>query len=462
MEQFGAAKLGDSRRVDRLVRVAAGASENPSGKVSEVFSSSCELDGAYDFLENDHVSACSIALAMMEATARRCIHQEFVWVAVDGSSLNLTDHARVKGFGSVGTIDAGASGLKVISALAIGRDGATVGLLAQTWWARQAGPKRSAKEKRKSRRARPDKEKETRYWLEAIDDARQRLDETGAHGWFQLDREADARPILLGLQASGHRFTVRSAWDRVVDGGQFLRATLERQLPVAAYDLDVPGRATREARHARMIARHAPTKLRLRDRRTNKTTWLAVHAVWVREEGTTPEGEKPLDWLLFTNAQVQSVDDVYLVVEGYARRWRIEDFHRTWKSGACNVEQMQLRSREAAVRWATLLAAVATRVERLKHLARNQPAQLATLELSTDELRVLIALKRRNKKRTESIPRAAPTIAQAVQWIAELGGYTGKSSGGPPGSITIARGLERLRYAVDGARATATQDVDEI
>jgi len=461
MEQFGGAKLGDARRVDRLVQVATGASENPSGKVSEVFSSSRELDGAYDFLENDHVSACSITLAMTEATARRCINQEFVWVAVDGSSLNLTDHARIKGFGSVGTIDAGASGLKVISALAIGRDGATVGLLAQTWWARQAGPKRSAKERRKSRRARPDQDKETRYWLEAIDDARQRLDETGAHGWFQLDREADARPILLGLQASGHRFTVRSAWDRVVDGGQYLRATLEQQNPVAAYELDVPGRATRKARRARMVARHAPTKLRLRDRRTDKTTWLAVHAVWVREEGTTPEGEKPLDWLLFTNAQVQSVDDVYLVVEGYARRWRIEDFHRTWKSGACNVEQTQLRSRDAAVRWATVLAAVATRVERLKHLARNQPEQLATVELSSDEIRVLIALKRQNKKRTEAIPRATPTIAQAVLWIAELGGYTGKSSGGPPGSITIARGLERFRHAVEGVHAMAILDASE-
>jgi hypothetical protein len=204
-----------------------------------------------------------------------------------------------------------------------------------------------------------------------------------------------------------------------------------------------------------MVARHAPTKLRLRDKRTGKTTWLAVHAVWVREEGTTPEGEKPLDWLLFTNALVQSVEDVHLVVEGYTRRWRIEDYHRTWKSGACNVEQMQLRTREAAVRWATVLAAVATRIERLKHLARNEPQQLATVELTADEIRVLIALKRRYRKRTERISSGTPTIAQAVWWIAEIGGYTGKSSGGPPGSITIARGLERLRHAVEGVEAMA-------
>jgi len=31
-----------------------------------------------------------------------------------------------------------------------------------------------------------------------------------------------------------------------------------------------------------------------------------------------------------------------------------------------------------------------------------------------------------------------------VRWVAEIGGYTGKSSGGPPGSTTIARGLEQV------------------
>ncbi len=42
-----------------------------------------------------------------------------------------------------------------------------------------------------------------------------------------------------------------------------------------------------------------------------------------------------------------------------------------------------------------------------------------------------------------------PTIAEATLWIAEFGGYTGKSSGGPPGSITIGRGLERLLIAAE-------------
>ena len=76
-------------------------------------------------------------------------------------------------------------------------------------------------------------------------------------------------------------------------------------------------------------------------------------------------------------------------------RWRIEEFHRTWKSGACNGEDTQLRSREAVIRWASMLAVVAVRIERLKRLSREEPTRSAADELSDIEIEVLLLLKRR-------------------------------------------------------------------
>jgi hypothetical protein len=130
-------------------------------------------------------------------------------------------------------------------------------------------------------------------------------------------------------------------------------------------------------------------------------------------------------------------------------RWWIEDFHRAWKGGHCNVEETQLHTRDRVIRWATMLAVVAARVERLKHLARFQPDEPASIALAPMEIEVLRAAKTNIKARTEVIPEGMPTIAQAVCWIAELGGYTGKSSGGPPGSTTIGRGLKRLTTWTD-------------
>jgi len=123
--------------------------------------------------------------------------------------------------------------------------------------------------------------------------------------------------------------------------------------------------------------------------------------------------------------------------------------HRTWKNGGCHVEATQLHSEAAVKKWATLLFTVAARTERLKMLARSSPDEPASVELSPYEVRALLLLKRRQKKRTEVVPDATPSIGQAVRWIADLGGYTGKSSGGPPGSVTIGRGFARVLNAAE-------------
>ena len=60
---------------------------------------------------------------------------------------------------------------------------------------------------------------------------------------------------------------------------------------------------------------------------------------------------------------------------------------------------------------------------------------------SRAEIRATIALREPEGVRANALS----PIGQVVMWIAELGGYTGKSSGGPPGLIVIARGLNEIR-----------------
>jgi hypothetical protein len=85
---------------------------------------------------------------------------------------------------------------------------------------------------------------------------------------------------------------------------------------------------------------------------------------------------------------------------------------------------------------------VASRIERIKHLSREKPDAPATVEFSDAEIRAIIWLKRQQKKRTETISDATPSLGVAVRWLAEIGGYTGY--GGPPGVITIGRGYDRM------------------
>lgn len=450
--EFGEARLGDARRTARLVAVAACACERPSGKVSAVFTTVQEREGAYDVLENEHVDHEALVEAMAEATVVRSAGLPFVYVSVDGTSLTLTDTSREKDFGSVGAKNRGARGLKVLDALAIDPDGVTIGWLGLRYWARSAEPNATPPKGTHARKARNVEEKETWHWLETIRAAKTKLDAHGVRGWFQIDREGDSRDMLLELAATQHWWTVRSRTDRSLwledgEAGR-LRERLEQEPPQGQYDLEVTGSKKRLTRTARMLVRVGRVTLRLRNQATGQVTPLTVTAVHTREQGTTPADEDPIDWLLLTNRNVASVEQAREVIAGYATRWRVEECHKTWKSDGCRVEESQLRSADAVMKWATILAAIAARIERLKRLARKHPTLPATAELSPIEVRALVLLKRRYKSAKEKIADS-PTIAEAVLWIAQLGGYTGKSSGGPPGSLTIRRGLDRLGLGVD-------------
>lgn len=447
---FGKAKLGDRRRVARLVAMATQAALDPSGKVAEVFSNDAERQGAYDFLESGHIGVAAILTAMTGRAAEECASETRVLVNVDGSSVTLVDRGDTKDFGAIGDYAHGARGIKVISALAVTESGGVpLGLLSQVYWTRPTTKPR----KTKKRRARRVKDKETQRWVEAILGAAAELGRcaAGTRAWFQIDREGDSTPLLLALAGTGHDFTVRGRWDRAIDDKL---GTLRRKLVYSPtkgeYELAVPAGPKRTARTANMVVRFEKVTVKLTDPDTKASKSLILTAVLAREMSTVPNGEKRIEWMLLTNVNVENFDDAIRVVAAYAKRWRIEEFHKTWKSGACRVEDTQLRSTDAVLRWATILAAVAVRIERLKFLSRAEPTRPASTELEPVEIEALILLKRQNKKRNERIPDTMPTIADATRWIAELGGYTGKSSGGPPGTIVLARGLERLQYAVQG------------
>lgn len=154
---------------------------------------------------------------------------------------------------------------------------------------------------------------------------------------------------------------------------------------------------------------------------------------------------------MLTNHPIGTAEDLAKIIEGYCLRWKIEDFHKSWKTGVCNVEETQLHSTDAVIRWATILATVAVRAEQLKHISRSTPDAPASDHLSTDELTTLRLLRRKYGPKNEQQPDIL-SISEATRWIADLGGYTGKSSGGPPGTITIQRGLQHLLIATE-ARA---------
>lgn len=445
--EFGAAELGDSRRTQRLVTMAAAAAMRPSGVVSEVFNKDADRQGAYDFLESSRVDAGPLVDAMGRSCAARSATQPFAFVPVDGTSLTIVDHAQVKGFGRIGTYWQLARGLKVLTALAIDPSGAPLGVAHLEWWNR---PRYTTK----ARNRRP-VNRESQKWTDTILTIERRFQETSPETrlWFQLDREGDSVAALVPLAQGGHWFTIRSQHSRRLrherQGHRHLWETLHCRRKMGEYAIDVPARPG-QGRRARLSVRCGTFTLALREHyfRPKIFATMTLNVVSAREVRTTPRGERRLEWILLTNRPTTTMEEVRQVIHGYTQRWRIEDFHRAWKSGACNVETTQLRGPNQVAKWATILAAVAARAEHLKRLSRSTPDEPASVELSPAELVVLRLLKEKQKRSNEVLPDRLPTLREAVVWIAQMGGYIDRKSQGPPGMRTIQRGLDHIAAAV--------------
>lgn len=444
-EEYGHLEVGDVRRRDRIVKMTARLAGSATGQVSSAFSNLAERQGAYDLLESGQVSAEALVKAAAVATVQRGAEDRIVLVPIDGTSVHIVDRKRTTDLGLVGTFSNDGRGLNVVTALTVSQDGTTLGICAQTCWTRP-----TKRGKRCPSTYRPVAERESRFTVQIIGEVAERYASSDTTPWVVVDRGGDAAVILDELVTRKMLFTVRASWNRRILGESSptkVRDRLSTTKIRLRKKLDVPEGHKRPAREAKLVVRTGRVELDLKHDWQARRKSPLVNVVWIQEPHP-PHGQKPLEWMLYTSAAIDTDEEIDAVIESYVTRWRIEDFHKTWKSGYCGVEDMQLRSASAAKTWATLLATVATRIERLKHLARNEPQKPATVELSNVEVRALKLLKKRQKSKVEVIPHGMPSIGLAVRWLADLGGYAHKKDGAP-GAITIGRGLAHLAPAVE-------------
>ena len=440
-EHFGDLRLPDPRLTLRLGAMVTRVLERPAGTVTAVFPDVAEREAAYRWLESSRVRSSDVLAGLSSATVRRASAERRVLIPIDGSSLTVVDRKKRREVGVVGPYRAGARGLIVATAFAVTTDGTPVGVCGQQWWARDPAKRSNGRksDKRKSEMLRA---------VELVDQVTVAFAEKApkTEVWFQLDRGYDAQLLLEHLSEREALFTVRASANRRLDTPKgkprkYVEEAIRARKIIGTHHVEVPARHGHPARSARLDVRVLKTTVSLK--RSSKTRYAAEFTyVDVRERK-----RHGLRWTLITSAKVESLADALVVVDAYATRWRIEEFHRAWKDGVCHVEDSQLRSREALIKWATILAAVAARATRLAYLARTKPELPVATEFDVDEVTAAVLLHKR------PVDVDTLNLGDFIQLVARLGGYTGKSSGGPPGATTISRGLSRVLDAATLLRA---------
>jgi hypothetical protein len=397
--------------------------------------------GAYRFFQNPKVSMDIILNAHTEATIERIKQEHIVLVPQDTTQLNYTTHPLTEGLGPLNTAKDKTIGLLLHDTLAFTPEGTPLGIIQAQCWARD--PKQMGK--RYIRKDLPIEQKESMKWLKSFRKVSQIQKLCPNTQLVNIgDREADIYELFLeAIQEGAPKLLVRAEKSRKRKVEQeYLWDYMIRQEIMVSHKIHVPRQGSRAERDSWLDMRFAEVTLNpVKGYKTPITVWL-VYAV--EQAKFTPAGAEPLEWMLITTLEVKSAEDAIEKVDWYKRRWGIEVYHRTLKSG-CRIEDRQL---EEADRLETCLGVdmvVAWRIQYMTMLAREKPDEPCTSVFKDDEWKALYYMV----KKTPILPAKPPTLRQAIVMVASMGGYLGRKSDGFPGTQTIWRGLVKLDVATE-------------
>jgi len=151
------------------------------------------------------------------------------------------------------------------------------------------------------------------------------------------------------------------------------------------------------------------------------------------------EGVEAVEWMIVTNLELKSCEDALQVVDYYRHRWKIERFHFVLKSG-CRIEGLQQRSVDRVELMVLLYSLISVHILMLTYLSRLYPEVSCELVFCEREWAALYCAARRSLVVSE----VAYSLADAIGYVAALGGFVGAPSDGPPGLWVVWLGLNKL------------------
>ncbi len=439
---FKECHLPDLRLHRRLIRTAAQLAIDPEASVN----AACKGDpavqeGAYRLIENDRVSATSIAEGGFASTASVCNGSDDDLLLIMDTTKLPFSHSVSKELGPLGySTTQGPYGWNVHSSLMLsGSSGFTLGLIDQEWWQRDP----STHGKNKDRRKRSYHDKESFKWESSLSRSAERLDSQMSRVISVCDREADLYEFLGYNQLHGYRYVVRACYDRALsDEDVRLFEHVHSQPVLGQTEVEVTQRGGRVARVATVTLR--ASRATLRPPRGKRKTYSPL-PLWIVliEEESPPDGVKPLVWRLLTTEPADTLEDALKVQRYYTLRWRIEEYHKAWKTG-CNLHEARMQYADNLQRLAQILAFVGVLLLQMREWKETETD--CEKLLKPEEWKLLWFGSMKNKP----LPTNPPTMKWAYYTIAKMGGWIDTKRNGRVGWKAMWKGYAILQERLQG------------
>jgi hypothetical protein len=453
--EFEGVSLGDGRLVRRLQRIVALATADPAESFPEQMASVADREALYRFLANPKVTLAGVLQGHIDQTHARIAAPAVIRIVHDTTTFRFVGDRE-----GLGETRGGAKGFLGHVALALAADETRepLGVVGVRPFIHQdavAHRGMTPSQRVDATRAKPRAAKESARWEQMAVQVSTALPE-GVHAIHVMDQEADDYDVLAALQHARLRYVIRADPQRQTTAKQTVNEVLARCPATVFRTVRLTPRSERKAertrgRHPARDDRDATLHLRwgsitlwrrqYSDARTPTLSLWAVHVF----EPNPPDGEAPIEWMLFTSDPVETVDDATAVVDHYRARWVIEDYFKALKTG-CAFEKRQLTTFDGLVRALAIFIPMAWRLLVLRHLGRAASPLSVTRCVDAEQLHLLRKLL--DRRRYHLPPR--PTIREVMLGIAALGGHI--TNNGAPGWLVLGRGLTRLLDAEVGWR----------
>jgi hypothetical protein len=441
--EFKDVDFGDKRLNSRIVRIATTLAAMSAESIPAACRGWQETKATYRSFDNKKITAEKILSAHIAATKERMRSQKRVLLLQDTSELDYSNHFSKEGIGYLNGEQH--KGFLIHPLFAIGEDRLPLGLVKLALWTRET----LGQAKRHEERAIEDKE--TLRWLLHYQEGNKLAQEMPqTHMVVIGDRESDIYEVLAEAAKAksdgdvSADLLVRSSHNRRVamsDGKQGKIRELSSGSSVLgeiAFEMQ-PRKGEKERKVQQQIRateiQILPTQRRGDRGEMESFAMTVVHA----KEINVPTGATPVEWFLLTTVKVgNDFERACEIIEWYLARWEIELYFKALKSG-CKVEEIQLQEAQRFMSCLALYAVIAWRILFLVKIGRTRSELCCSEFLSETEWRTAYVMIRKKK------PKHPPTIGEAINIIAQVGGYLARKSDGPPGMKNLWRGLSRIR-----------------
>ena len=436
----------------RLLKVAESLTLHPQASIPKAAGNWGDAKAAYRLLNEPDVTPDALQGPHRQVVAAQCAELPMVLCLQDASDLDFTFRNGTAGLGKIG--DGKGRGLIQHTALVVEpQHGRTIGLLHQSWHKRV---ERDPKETAKQRLARW---RESDIWADTI---RAVGLVTGRWGWGQgprcrlvhvMDSHGDCFTTFTQARRQNVDLIARVMhYDRKLADGASLEKHLAAQPAIGQISVTL-----HEQRDERNRVKHPERKATLEARVATALTLpppaageppVVLNAI-VLSELDPPPGQEPVRWMILTTLAVDTLAAVQAVVNYYALRWRIEEFHRAEKEG-CAVEEAQFDEATDLMRLASVKSVIAVRLLQLRDQAHDALREPAKLDTPARLAQIVPAAWIAVVAGLAKIEASTLTVSQFYRRVAMRGGWLGRKSDGTPGWKTLWRGWSELYWLVQG------------